>query len=266
MSFDNIRIILVRPQGAANTGAVARVMKNMGLRDLVLVRPRFRGRFWAKTMAVHASDVLEASRTCETLAEAVADCGLIAGTTCRQGPYRATEHTPRSAAAELLCSARRNKVALVFGPEDHGLSNKDIQLCQLVVTIPSHASYPSLNLASAVGICCYELFVAGSEAAQPGAEAPVLATSANTERMYEHLQDSFLSIGFLLRDNPEHIMYAFRSMLGRARLEDRDVRILLGLARQIEWYGSRKSSMQGSKSEGNPKGETPTPSSPNPEP
>lgn len=236
---DNIRIVLVRPQGAANTGAVARVMKNMGLRDLVLVRPRFRGRVMAKTMAVHAADVLDSARTCQTLAEAVEDCGLVAGTTCRQGPYRAALYTPRSAAVELLRAAERNKVALVFGPEDHGLSNKDLQLCQLLLTIPSHEGYPSLNLAQAVGVCCYEIFVAQAEAKAEDAEMPALANSASTELMYERLRDAFVSIGFLLRDNPEHIMYAFRSMLGRARMEDRDVRILLGLARQIRWYGRK---------------------------
>jgi tRNA/rRNA methyltransferase len=235
MSAANVRIVLVRPRGAANTGAVARVMKNMGLGDLVLVRPAFRGRFWARTMAVHAADVLEGARVCESLADAVSDCGLVAGTTCRQGPHRNDRATPRAAAAELMRAAAANKVALVFGPEDHGLSNRDLQLMQMLITIPSHESYPSLNLAQAVAVCCYELFAA-SAAAQTAEPAAPLATSASTEMMFERLQRAFLSIGFLLRDNPEHIMYAFRSMLGRARLEERDVRILLGLARQIEWF------------------------------
>jgi tRNA/rRNA methyltransferase len=235
MVADNIRIVLVRPHGAANTGAVARVMKNMGLRDLALVRPAFRRRFWARTMAVHAVDVLESAHTYDTLAHAVADCGLVAGTTCRQGPYRNHPLTPRQAAAELVHSAATNKVALVFGPEDHGLSNHDLQLTQMVIKIPSHETYPSLNLAQAVAVCCYELFVADTSAVS-GEPAGVLASSADTELMFERLQHAFLSIGFLLRDNPEHIMYALRSMLGRARLEERDVRILLGLARQIEWF------------------------------
>lgn len=236
MPTPSIRIVLVRPQGAANTGSVARVMKNMGLAELVLVRPRFRGQSAAKTMAVHAGDVLESARTCETLAEAVADCSLVAGTTSRDGAYCPPSLAPRAAAPELLRAAATNNVALVFGPEDHGLSNKDLQLCQMQIRIPSHHAYTSLNLAQAVAICAYEVFVAQRNG-KPGREVPALATSADTELMYERLQEAFLSIGFLLRDNPDHIMYALRNMLGRARLEDRDVRILLGLARQINWYG-----------------------------
>jgi tRNA/rRNA methyltransferase len=239
MAVGDIRIVLVRPQGAANTGAVARIMKNMGLSDLALVRPRFRSRTLARTMAVHAADVLERSRTYDTLAAAVADCTVVAGTTCRQGPYRNTVRTPRQAAADLRQASEGNKVALVFGPEDHGLSNRDIQLVQMLITIPSDAGYPSLNLAQAVGVCCYELFVADHSAAEQPAQAP-LATSAETELMFERLQRAFAAIGFLNRDNPEHIMYALRSMLGRARLDEREVRILLGLARQIEWYGGEK--------------------------
>lgn len=236
MSPAEIRIVLVRPQGAANTGAVARIMKNMGLRDLALVRPRFRGRSAARTMAVHAADVLDGARTYDTLAEAVADCGLVAGTTCRRGPYRSAPLTPRQAAPHLRQAAATNRVAVVFGPEDHGLSNRDLQLMQMLVTIPTDDAYPSLNLAQAVGLCCYELLLAGG--ADVGCEtAPILPTSADTELMFERLQRALSVIGFLNRDNPEHIMYALRSMFARARLDERDVRILLGLARQIEWYG-----------------------------
>jgi tRNA/rRNA methyltransferase len=116
------------------------------------------------------------------------------------------------------------------------LSNRDLQLMQMRITIPSHPAYASLNLAQAVAICCYELFVADAATTAATEPAATLATSARTELMFENLQRAFLSIGFLLRDNPEHIMYALRGMLGRARLEERDVRILLGLARQIEWF------------------------------
>jgi tRNA/rRNA methyltransferase len=239
MSAANIRIVLVRPQGAGNTGAVARVMKNMGLNDLALVRPRFRSRSSARTMAVHAADVLDKARTYDTLAAAVADCGLVAGTTCRQGPYRNDRLTPRQAAADLRQTSELNKVALVFGPEDHGLSNRDIQLMQMLIAIPSDDAYPSLNLAQAVGVCCYELFVARNDDVRKTPDSS-LPTSGDTELMFEHLQRALTTIGFLHRDNPEHIMYALRGMLGRARLDERDVRILLGLARQIEWYGKTR--------------------------
>jgi tRNA/rRNA methyltransferase len=257
MPAANIRIVLVRPQGAANTGGVARVMKNMGLSDLALVRPRFRKHALARSMAVHAADVLENARTYDTLAAAVADCGLVAGTTCRLGPYRNAPLTPRQAAVELSRASGENKVALVFGPEDHGLSNRDIQLLHMLVTIPTDDSYASLNLAQAVGICCYEIFAASNDGVSRN-PALALSTSADTELMFERLQRALTTIGFLNRDNPEHIMYALRSILGRARLDEREVRILLGLARQIEWYGGTVEKVEDKRS-----GE---PRTPNPEP
>ncbi|MCK6555086.1 TrmJ/YjtD family RNA methyltransferase [Candidatus Binatia bacterium] len=236
MPLRNIRVVLVRPRGAANVGAAARAMKNMGLTELVLVAPRLGGRLPAAAMAVHAADVLAGRRTVATLHEAVADCGLVVGTTRRDGPYRAGAEEPRRAAPRWLAAAERNRVALVFGPEDHGLSNDDLAVCHQLTAIPADAAYASLNLAQAVMLCCYELFLAangGAEAVSP----PELATADRVEQAMTHLRAAFLSIGFLHRDNPDHIMFAFRRMFGRAGLDERDVRILLGLARQIEWFG-----------------------------
>jgi len=235
MPLANIRIVLVRPRGAANVGAVARAMKKMGLDDLVLVRPALVSAFWSKAMAVHADDVLQRVRRYESLLEAVADCSLVVGTTSRGGLYRAGAEPPRVVAARVVAAAATNRVALVFGPEDHGLSNQDLKACHQLISIPTAPDYPSLNLAQAVMVCCYELLVA---AQRNQSEAPrVLATAARVEQMFERLQSAFLKIGFLHADNPDHIMFAFRRLLGRAELEERDVRIFLALARQIEWYG-----------------------------
>ena len=233
MPLKNIRIVLVRPRGAANVGAVARAMKNMGLEQLVLVRPALVRAFWSKAMAVHAEDVLSRVRRCDSLAEAVADCALVVGTTCRGGLYRAAAEPVRQAAPRIVSAASVNRVALVFGPEDHGLSNEDLKHCLQLVVIPSDPGYPSLNLAQAVMVCGYELFLAANSTA---ARAPALAPAEQVERMFQHLQSAFLSIGFLHRDNPDHIMFALRRLLGRAQMEERDVSILLGLARQIEWF------------------------------
>jgi len=234
MSLRNIRIVLVRPRGGANVGAVARAMKNMGLRDLALVRPAMVKQFWSRAMAVHADDVLGQARRHAGLADAVADCGLVVGTTCRGGLYRRTAEPPRAMAPRILAAAESNRVALVFGPEDHGLSNADLKLCQQLITIPTSPDYTSLNLAQAVLVCAYELRLAVG-----GARAPVhvLAPAERVEFMFQRLQDACLSIGFLHRDNPDHIMFAFRRVLGRAQLEEQDVKIWLGLARQIEWFG-----------------------------
>ena len=234
MSLGNVRIVLVRPRGAANVGAVARAMKNMGVRELLLVQPAPLRGFWSGAMAVHADDVLEEARQCDSLDAAVADCGLVVGTTCRGGGYRTGAEPVREAAPRIVSAAASNRVALVFGPEDHGLNNEDLKLCQQLITIPTSPGYASLNLAQAVLVCAYEfLLAAGAEAAT----TPVLATAERVEFMFQRLQVAFLSIGFLHGDNPDHIMFAFRRVLGRAQLEEPDVQIWLGLARQIEWFG-----------------------------
>ena len=235
MPLNNIRVVLVRPRGAANVGAVARAMKNMGLRDLVLVHPALMKSFWAKAMAAHAEDVLHSVRRCNSIGDAVADCGLVVGTTCRGGLYREAAEAPRIAAPRVVAAAATNRVALVFGPEDHGLSNEDLKACQQLIAIPADPAYPSLNLAQAVMVCCYELRLAMAGEPQATRE---LARAEQVDRMFEKLRAALRSIGFLHPDNPDHIMFAFRRILGRAELEARDVQILLGLARQIEWFGS----------------------------
>jgi tRNA/rRNA methyltransferase len=235
MPLNNIRVVLVRPRGPANVGAVARAMKNMGLRELVLVHPARMKSFWAKAMAAHAEDVLHSVRRCNSIGDAVAECGLVVGTTRRGGLYREAAEAPRAAAPRLVAAAATNRVALVFGPEDQGLSNEDLKACQQLIAIPADPAYPSLNLAQAVMVCCYELRLAA--AGDPPATRE-LAHAEQVDRMFEKLRAALRSIGFLHPDNPDHIMFAFRRFLGRAELEARDVQILLGLARQIEWFGS----------------------------
>jgi tRNA/rRNA methyltransferase len=231
-----IRIVLVAPRGSGNIGSVARAMKNMGLSDLAIVGRGRTESFWARAMAVHAKDMLKTARRFATLREAVADCGLVVGTTCRGGLYREHSRSPRKTAPEILAAARSGKCALVFGPEDHGLDNDDLRSCQLLVTIPTDAAYPSLNLAQAVTICLYELFLAAME--NVPAEEIERAPAEDVERLFDRMKASMLEIGYLDPQNPEHILFAFRRILGRAGLEEKDVRILTGLFRQIQWYAA----------------------------
>ena len=134
----NIRIVLVRPRGSGNIGSIARAMKNMGQTDLAIVGTARTRSFWARAMAVHGRDVLENAKCYDTIRQAIADCALVVGTTCRSGLYRRHSRTPREVAADIVAAARNGKVALIFGPEDHGLSNKDLEHCQLLMTIPTH--------------------------------------------------------------------------------------------------------------------------------
>ena len=234
VGLPNIRVVLVRPLGSANVGAAARAMKNMGVSELTLVQPAVRGYAAAEVMAVHARDLVRGARVVASVGEAVADCALVVGTTCRGGPYRATAEDPETLAPLLLEAAVHGPVAILFGPEDHGLTNGDLRACQRLIAIDTSAGYASLNLAQAVLLVCYELRRAAlaGRRAQPGITP---AAAADLQRMYDHLQRALLSIGFLHPQNPEHIMFAIRALLGRTALQDHEVRILLGIARQIEW-------------------------------
>ena len=237
MSVANLRIVLVRPQYSGNIGAVARAMGNFGMKSLALVNPASVHRQQAEMMAVHAREILDTMQVHTSLRAAVADCGLVIGTTCRPGLYREHAVSLRTLAPTLVAATTTNSVALVFGPEDSGLSNEDLRYCHQLLTIPTAPTYASLNVAQAVVLCCSEIFLASQS--EDEHIVPSLAVAERQEVMYEKLKNALLQIGFLHKDNPEHIMLAFRRLFGRAGLEERDVRILLGMARQIEWYADR---------------------------
>ena len=235
--LSNLRVVLVRPRGSGNIGSIARAMKNMGAAELAIVGKARTRSFWARAMAVHGRDVLSDAKCYNTIREAVGDCTLVVGTTCRAGLYRRHSQPPREVAPEIMAAARIGKVAIVFGPEDHGLSNKDIEPCQLLITIPSHPDYQSLNVAQAAVICLYEIYLAALiQGPQPAIER---ALAEDVERLFDRMKRSLLKIGFLDSEKPEHMLLAFRRILGRTGLEDKDVRILTGLFRQIEWYADR---------------------------
>ncbi len=233
--ISNIRIVLVRPRGSGNIGSIARAMKNMGACDLAIVGKARTGSFWARAMAVHGRKILSAASTYTSIREAIADCTLVIGTTCRAGLYRRHSQSPGEVAPAIATAARSGKVALIFGPEDHGLSNKDLEHCQLLITIPTHPDYQSLNVAQAAVICLYEIYLASLT---PPADRKLVerASAEAVERLFDRMRRSLLRIGFLDSENPEHMLLAFRRILGRAGLEEKDVRILTGLFRQIDWY------------------------------
>lgn len=232
----NFAFVLVRPLQAGNVGSAARALKNMGLGDLRLVAPRAgAGGRAAATMAVHAGDVLRNAQRYESLGAALADCTLAVGTTCRPGLYRAGVVGLREAALQLAAEAAVNRVAIIFGPEDTGLVNRELKLCQRLVTIPTAPEYPSLNLAQAVMLVAYELMIAAGAAREMPMAEPH-APAAAVDAMLERLSEALVSIGFLPAENPEHIMFALRAILGRAGIGLRELDILSGVARQIRWF------------------------------
>lgn len=236
--LNNIRIVLVGPLYGGNIGSVCRAMANMGLSDLVLVAPRAPSLDEARMMACHAGHLLDGRREVATLAEAVADCGLVMGTTARCGLYRQHARTPREWAPLALAAADTGKVALVFGREDNGLDNEELALCTQIVQIPTCDAFTSINLAQAVMLCCYELFVATGTYAPPEEKSPE-APSSLRERMFGLWRETLLEIGFMRDDKADHMMLGLRRILSRGKLTIDDVRILMGIARQCRWAARR---------------------------
>jgi tRNA/rRNA methyltransferase len=233
--LDNFAFVLVRPLQAGNVGAAARALKNMGLGDLRLVAPAAKLDGAAAKMAVHARDVLDGARRYDSLEAASADRTLVVGTTCRSGPYRAGALTVREAAAQLAAESAHNRIAIVFGPEDTGLVNRELELCQRLLTIPTAPEYPSLNLAQAVMVVAYEVLMATGTARQLPHPGPYAAAD-EVEAMMRRMSRALVAIGFLPADNPEHIMFTLRAILGRSGLNAHELDVLNGIARQIGWF------------------------------
>jgi tRNA/rRNA methyltransferase len=241
LSLDNVRIVLMNPIYGGNVGSVCRAMANMGLSDLAVALPRPMNMDEARMMACHATAILDGRSECGTLAEAVSDCRMVVGTTARAGLYREHATTPRDVAPAVLAAAAGGKVALVFGREDNGLSNDEIALCTHIVQIPSSPARPSLNVAQAVMICAYELFVAAG-VHEPLAERSPEAPSGLRERMFSIWRDTLLRIGFMKEDKADHMMLGLRRVLSRGVLTVNDARIIMGIAKQTRWaaeHGAR---------------------------
>lgn len=228
--------MLFHPRSPGNIGAAARALKNMGFADLRIVAARKPGGGAALKMAVHGRDVLDAARVYPDLKSALADCTVTVGTTARQGLYRSAARPPREAIAELAVLAPPNRIAFIFGPEDFGLTNRELKLCQRLITIPAAPDYRSLNLAQALLIVAYELRLACAAPFADNAAPSRLAAAVEIDAMFGRMARALVRIGFLPANNPDHIMFAIREIFGRTRLMAREVDILNGIARQIEWF------------------------------
>jgi tRNA/rRNA methyltransferase len=240
MTLDNLCIVLVAPSGALNIGSVARAMANFGVSDLRLVAPQIdHQQDAARKMAVKATPILEQARVFDDLAGALADCHLALGTTRRFGKYRENLLHPDEAARTVLPLLAEDRVALVFGREDHGLKTEELDLCQRHVTIPTSDRLPSMNLAQSVAVCLYEIAKCRGSGGAAGAGRK-LATVDQLEAMFDHMRRSFHEIGYLDPQNPEHILRAIRRFLGRAALDPREVRILRGMLSQIDWVEAER--------------------------
>jgi tRNA/rRNA methyltransferase len=234
--LENVAVVLVEPQGALNIGSVCRAMANFGFSDLRLVQPEADHLGdEARRMAVKAGALLEGARIYPDLAAALGDCQMAFGTTRRFGKYREDFLHPDGAARTLLPWTEEGRVALVFGREDKGLLTAELDLCQRFVTIPTSEELPSMNLAQAVSLCLYETAKAFAEGNGKSLGERRLATGEVVEGMFAHMKKTLLDIGYLDPQNPDHILHTFRRIFGRSGLNDREVRILHGLLRSIDW-------------------------------
>ena len=267
MDLARIKIVLVEPAGALNVGSIARVMKNMGLSNLVLVNPQCdRHSDDARKMAVHAVDVLENAAIVDNLPDALAGCQLAIATTARSRSLETQFESPRQGLKRLLNPDLTS--ALIFGPEERGLSNNELKYAQKFIYIDSNPDYPSLNLAQAVAVCAYELYQANINNTIDNSETlttvqkresdnsrqqlaagessdlkndnfeQILVNNAPLEVLegyYQHLETVLLEIGYLYPHTATARMDKFRRIYNRANLRSEEVAMLRGILRQIQW-------------------------------
>lgn len=232
--LDNIKIVLVNTSHTGNIGSTARAMKTMGLSNLVLVDPVSAPDGKSSALAAGAGDVLAAAQTVETLAEAVADCALIVGTSARSRTLPWPMLEPRECGVKMVQEAKQGPVALVFGRENNGLTNDELQLCHFHVCIPANPEYSSLNLAAAVQTLCYEIrmgFLGQDAYPEIENEYPL---SEDLERFYTHLEQTLTNTQFIQKNHPGVVMTKLRRLVNRARPEAQELNILRGILSSID--------------------------------
>jgi tRNA (cytidine32/uridine32-2'-O)-methyltransferase len=252
--FNNIRIVLVNTSHPGNIGATARAMKNMGLSHLTLVDPEQFPSPVASGRAVAAVVILERAKVVATLEEAVSDCGLVIGASARVRRIPWPLMSPVETAVKVADESRLNQVALVFGREDSGLTNEELQLCHFHVHIAADENYSSLNLAAAVMVICYEVRMELLRRASLTAPAPVQndetivegvdwdvpkATGQQLENFYTHLEQTLVDLYFHDPENPRLLMMRMRRLFGRIRPDQMEISILRGLLSHVDMLQER---------------------------
>ncbi|MEM7281567.1 MAG: RNA methyltransferase [Pseudomonadota bacterium] len=225
-----MRVVLVETSHPGNIGAAARAMKNMGLGELVLVRPKLFPHADATARASGADDILYNAQVADTVNEAIGPCTLVLGMSARRRNVPMATFDVREAVAKIQTNP--GPVAVLFGCERSGLSNEDLDKCHGLVQIPT-ADYASLNLAMAVQVFAYEWLMAQNRPTtdQPTHESP---TAAAMEHFYGHMETILLQTGFLDPDNPRQLMRRLRRIFNRSDLDPNELKILRGILSAVE--------------------------------
>jgi len=238
VNLSHIHVVLHKPRFPENIGSAARAMCNMGIHRLVVVDPEHYNLVKILKLATHAAaHVVEQARQYSSLQEALSEYQYVVGTTARLGKQRQVIRTPEDLGTHLIPISRRNTVALLFGSEDAGLSNEDLQYCHALLNIPT-AEFSSINLAQAVMIVCYALFTAGLN--KPVPFTPRLAGRHELDGMYEQLKDMLVRISYINAENPDYFMNNFRKFFTRLQLRAKEVSLIRGICRQVDWYAGKR--------------------------
>jgi tRNA (cytidine32/uridine32-2'-O)-methyltransferase len=238
----NIRFVLVSTSHPGNIGAAARAMRAMCLEQLYLIAPKRFPCAEATARAAGADDILHRARMCERLEDALRDCTLVIGTSARRRAISPPCLDPRECGRRAVTVSAQGPVAVVFGREDAGLTNVELDRCQLVVRIPTNERFRSLNVASAAQIIAYEIFCASrtGPSEQQQAAGPEMISVAELEGFYAHLEGTLIEIGFLDPAQPKLVMRRLRRLFARARLNAVEVNILRGILSAVQKIGSAR--------------------------
>lgn len=229
-------IILIHPRYPENIGASARIALNFGISRLIVVTDDQPDEERMLKMATHkAAHLIHEMLLCREAAEAAAPFQFIVGTTARQGRQRIPEKTPREVMNELAPLVGENRVALMFGPENTGLTNSELDLCQFTSTIPT-ADFSSLNLAQAVAIHCYELAMAIRHPSTPQVREADFANSHQLEGMYHHIEEVLTTTSYLVDYNRTYWMRSIRQFLSRVRITKKEASMIRGVCRKFLWH------------------------------
>jgi tRNA/rRNA methyltransferase len=225
----HLRTILVEPRESGNVGAVARALKNFGFEDLWIVGEHPELLPVAGWWASGAEDLLASARFAPALHDALADTHVTVATTSMRGRTTPVSFTPRTLAETFASLTDDQTLALVFGREDSGLTREELMQCQHTAAIPANDRFPTMNLAQSVCVFCYEL-----SSVTPSPVERVLADAAQFERLQQRARELLEEVGFLQKTNPR-VYDDLHAILARADLDEREVTIVLGIIRQIEW-------------------------------
>ncbi|HFG1637833.1 TPA: tRNA (cytosine(32)/uridine(32)-2'-O)-methyltransferase TrmJ [Vibrio cholerae] len=241
--LERVKVVLVGTTHSGNIGSAARAMKVMGLSQMVLVDPQCQVDAQAIALAAGASEIALNAQIYPTLEAAVADCGLVVGTSARSRTLEWPMLEPRECGEKLISEAKQHSMAMVFGRERTGLTNDELQLCHYHVCVPANPEYSSLNLAMAVQLLSYEVrmaYLALQQSSQSSTLQEEYPRHQELERFYAHLEQVIMQTEFISAQQPGQVMNKLRRMFTRARPEAQEINILRGILTSVQKSISRK--------------------------